>query len=119
MLDEAHYLADPERGTAWEEILLLAAPETRLLLLSATIPNAREVAEWLGEIRGTRPAVITLETRPVPLQFLLADGAGRLLPPDPGAVSSTRRHPRWLRFGLPANEAAWRRLEAVLTSFAK
>ncbi|PWT85630.1 MAG: threonine-phosphate decarboxylase [Proteobacteria bacterium] len=28
-------------------------------------------------------------------------------------------HPRWLRFGLPANEAAWRRLEAVLTSFAK
>jgi cobalamin biosynthetic protein CobC len=25
----------------------------------------------------------------------------------------------WLRFGLPANEPAWRRLEAALTSFAK
>jgi cobalamin biosynthetic protein CobC len=27
-------------------------------------------------------------------------------------------NPDWLRFGLPANEAAWRRLEAALTSFA-
>jgi len=77
VLDEAHYLADPERGTAWEEILLLAPPETRLLMLSATIPNADELAAWLGEVRGHTPEVITLETRPVPLQFLLADGAGR------------------------------------------
>jgi cobalamin biosynthetic protein CobC len=28
-------------------------------------------------------------------------------------------NPHWLRFGLPANEAAWRRLEAAVTSFAK
>ncbi len=115
VLDEAHYLADPERGTAWEEILLLATPETRLLLLSATIPNAREIAEWLGEVRGTRPAVITLETRPVPLQFLLADGTGRLIPPDPGGVSSTGRHPRWLRFAADALEA--RRLIPAIIFF--
>ena len=115
VLDEAHYLADPERGTAWEEILLLAAPETRLLLLSATIPNAQEIAAWLGEIRGIRPAVITLESRPVPLQFLLADGSGRLLPPDPGAVSSTGRHPRWLRFAADALES--RRLVPAIIFF--
>ncbi|HTD45940.1 MAG TPA: DEAD/DEAH box helicase, partial [bacterium] len=102
VLDEAHYLADPERGTAWEEILLLAPPETRLLMLSATIPNADELAAWLGEVRGHTPEVITLETRPVPLQFLLADGAGRLLPPDPNAVASRPRHGRWLRTAADA-----------------
>ena len=41
VLDEAHYISDPERGTAWEEILLLAPRETRLLLLSATILGTR------------------------------------------------------------------------------
>jgi len=96
VLDEAHYLADPERGTAWEEILLLAPRATRLLLLSATIPNAHELAAWLGTIRGMRPEVITLDTRPVPLQFLLADGAGRLIPPEPRRVQTRFRHLRWL-----------------------
>jgi len=96
VLDEAHYLADPERGTAWEEILLLAAPETRLLLLSATIPNAAQLADWMATVRGRRPEVITLTTRPVPLEYLLADGDGRLHPPDPARLRTRRRHPQWL-----------------------
>jgi len=96
VLDEAHYLSDPERGTAWEEILLLAPRETRLLLLSATIPNAATLATWMGTVRGRRPEVITLEERPVPLAFLLADGSGQLLPPDPERVRTRVRHPRWL-----------------------
>jgi superfamily II RNA helicase len=115
VLDEAHYLADPERGTAWEEILLLAPRETRLLMLSATIPNADELAAWLGEVRGHPPEVITLETRPVPLQFLLADGAGRLLPPDPNAVASRPRHGRWLRTAADALEQ--RRLTPAILFF--
>ncbi len=96
VLDEAHYLADPGRGTAWEEILLLAPPRARLLLLSATIPNARELAAWLESVRGHAPSVITLDARPVPLQFLLVDGAGHLLPPDPRLVRTRTRHPQWL-----------------------
>lgn len=96
VLDEAHYLADPERGTAWEEIILLAPPATRLLLLSATVPNADEVAAWMGAWRGRPPEVITLLTRPVPLVFLLADGAGHLLPPEPKRVTTRRQNLRWL-----------------------
>jgi superfamily II RNA helicase len=96
VLDEAHYLADPERGTAWEEIVLLADPVTRLLLLSATIPNAGQLADWMSTVRGRRPEVITLETRPVPLAYLLADGEGRLQPPDPRAIHTRRRHLHWL-----------------------
>ena len=115
VLDEAHYLADPERGTAWEEILLLAPRATRLLLLSATIPNAEELAAWLGEVRGAQPEVITLETRPVPLQFLLADGTGRLLPPDPNAVTTRGRNLRWLRTAADALEH--RRLTPAILFF--
>jgi superfamily II RNA helicase len=96
VLDEAHYLADPERGTAWEEILLLAPPGTRLLLLSATVPNSAEIAAWMGTVRGRLPEVITLQERPVPLAFLLADGAGRLLPPEPTRVHTRTHNPRWL-----------------------
>jgi superfamily II RNA helicase len=102
VLDEAHYLADPDRGTAWEEILLLAPPGVRLLLLSATIPNALQLAAWLESVRGRAPEVITLETRPVPLQFLLTDGAGRLLPPDARQVRTHRRHPQWLQASVDA-----------------
>ncbi len=96
VLDEAHYLADPERGTAWEEIILLASPATRLLLLSATVPNARDLAAWMGTVRGRPPEVITLDDRPVPLAFLLADASGRLMPADPQRVRARRRHPAWL-----------------------
>jgi len=115
VLDEAHYLADRERGTAWEEILLLAPLTTRLLLLSATIPNAAELAAWLEEVRGRKPEVIILETRPVPLQFLLADGAGRLLPPDPNAVTTRGRNLRWLQTAAGALEH--RRLTPAILFF--
>jgi len=96
VLDEAHYLSDPERGTAWEEILLLAPRETRLLLLSATIPNADVLAAWMGTVRGRAPDVITLAERAVPLAVILTDGAGQLLAPDPGRVRTRARQPRWL-----------------------
>ena len=38
ILDEAHYLNDPDRGVVWEEILIYLPVRVRLLLLSATIP---------------------------------------------------------------------------------
>ncbi len=82
VLDEAHYISDPERGTAWEEILMLAPKRSRLLLLSATFPNADVVASWLTDVRGVRPEVIVEQLRPVPLRYILADGRGRLIPPD-------------------------------------
>ncbi|MDQ3800561.1 MAG: DEAD/DEAH box helicase, partial [Acidobacteriota bacterium] len=44
ILDEAHYLADEDRGHVWEEAIILTPPRIRLLLLSATIGNADEFA---------------------------------------------------------------------------
>lgn len=74
ILDEAHYLADPDRGSAWEEVIALAPPTSVLLLLSATISNADVLADWMASVRPRRPELITAEVRPVPLRYgLLAE----------------------------------------------
>src|SRR6266581_8471921 len=69
VMDEAHYLADEDRGHVWEEAIILTPPRIRLLLLSATIGNAEEFAGWMAEVRGVRCGVITRPgERPVPLR---------------------------------------------------
>jgi ATP-dependent RNA helicase HelY len=81
VLDEAHYLADEDRGHVWEEAIVLTPPRIRLLLLSATIGNAAEFVAWIAEVRGVHCGVVTRPgARPVPLRaaFLLPDK--RLVP---------------------------------------
>jgi superfamily II RNA helicase len=81
VLDEAHYLADEDRGHVWEEAIILTPPRIRLLLLSATIGNAPEFAAWIGEVRGVRCGVITRPgARPVPLRAAILLPDKRLLP---------------------------------------
>jgi len=81
VFDEAHYLADEDRGHVWEEAIILTPPRIRMLLLSATIGNAPEFARWIEELRGVRCGVVTRPgARPVPLRaaFLMPDR--RLVP---------------------------------------
>lgn len=81
VLDEAHYLADEDRGHVWEEAIILTPPRIRLLLLSATIGNAGEFASWLEEVRGVHCGVITGPgKRPVPLRSALLLPDRQLLP---------------------------------------
>jgi ATP-dependent RNA helicase HelY len=91
VMDEAHYLADEERGHVWEEAIILTPPRIRLLLLSATIGNAAEFAAWITEVRGVQCGVVTRPgARPVPLRaaFLMPDK--RLVPllSDKGKLNS-------------------------------
>jgi ATP-dependent RNA helicase HelY len=76
IIDEAHYLSDPDRGVVWEEVLIYLPARVRLLLLSATISNAEEICAWLQENRGTEIHVVRSIERPVPLDliFLFPDG---------------------------------------------
>lgn len=105
VLDEAHYLADEDRGHVWEEAIILTPPRIRLLLLSATIGNARDFAGWIEEVRGVRCGVITRPgARPVPLRaaFMFPDqrllplmnDAGRLNPELVGMEEKHRRDRR-------------------------
>ncbi|HEX9629795.1 MAG TPA: DEAD/DEAH box helicase, partial [Pyrinomonadaceae bacterium] len=81
VLDEAHYLADEDRGHVWEEAIILTPPRIRLLLLSATIGNADQFAAWIEEVRGVRCGVVTRPgARPVALRAAMLLPDRRLLP---------------------------------------
>ncbi|MEZ4551464.1 MAG: hypothetical protein R2874_13580 [Desulfobacterales bacterium] len=43
---EAHFLGDEERGVVWEETMIYLPRRIPLLLLSATIGNAHQIAGW-------------------------------------------------------------------------
>jgi ATP-dependent RNA helicase HelY len=67
VFDEVHYMGDAERGTAWEESILLAPREVPLVCLSATVPNASEIAEWIRDAHGDLTCVFH-DQRAVPLE---------------------------------------------------
>ncbi len=66
VMDEFHYYADRERGVAWQ-VPLLTLPQTRFLLMSATLGDTTFFEEELTRHTG-RPTVAVKSTdRPVPL----------------------------------------------------
>ncbi len=67
IFDEIHYLADPERGTAWEESIILAPSHVQLVCLSATVSNAQEMADWISAVHRPIDLVFHGE-RTVPLE---------------------------------------------------
>jgi ATP-dependent RNA helicase HelY len=68
IFDEVHYLADPERGTTWEEAIILCPEHIQLICLSATVSNADEIAAWIS--RTHRPIrLITHPERAIPLSL--------------------------------------------------
>jgi ATP-dependent RNA helicase HelY len=74
IFDEIHFLADPERGTTWEESIILCPEHVQLICLSATVSNADEIAAWIS--RTHRPIrLITHTERAVPLAlYYFVDG---------------------------------------------
>jgi len=72
ILDEAHFLGDPDRGVVWEEIMIYLPARIPLLLLSATINNADQIAAWLESLRAKACTMIAESRRPVPLTPLFS-----------------------------------------------
>ncbi|MGD9138721.1 MAG: DEAD/DEAH box helicase [Desulfobacterales bacterium] len=80
VLDEAHFLGDEDRGMVWEEIMIYLPTRIPLLMLSATIGNARQIADWLSSIRSKKCEIVEETVRPVPLYPLFLHPSGTLLP---------------------------------------
>lgn len=79
VFDEVHYVGDQQRGTAWEEAILLAPPHLPFVCLSATVPNAQEVASWIRASHGDL-VCIEHDERAVPLEhFYFVDNTATLL----------------------------------------
>ncbi len=69
IFDEIHWLNDEDRGTVWEESIILAPPNIKILGLSATIANARELKDWISAIRNETVLLIEEHKRIVPLEY--------------------------------------------------
>ena len=71
IFDEIHYINDLERGHIWEEILIVLPSNISIIMLSATIPNYSEFANWVGKIKNATVYIEITKTRVVPLQYYL------------------------------------------------
>ena len=49
VFDEVHYINDAERGSVWEQSILLLPPQVQLIMLSATIDRPEEFASWIAK----------------------------------------------------------------------
>ncbi|SPO20957.1 probable SKI2 - antiviral protein and putative helicase [Ustilago trichophora] len=74
IFDEVHYVNDQERGVVWEEVIILCPQHINLILLSATVPNTKEFADWVGRTKKKDIYVISTPKRPVPLEHFLYAG---------------------------------------------
>ena len=94
VLDEVHFLQDQYRGPVWEEVIIHLPLEVALVCLSATVSNAKEVADWLTTVRGDTRAVVETK-RPVNLEhhhafYDKATGQTTILPTLEGAKANPR-----------------------------
>jgi len=69
IFDEVHYIDNPERGTVWEESLIFLPAHMKILALSATIPNIKQLAAWIESIHQKPIKTVIEDKRPVPLHF--------------------------------------------------
>ncbi|KEP65399.1 UNVERIFIED_CONTAM: DEAD/DEAH box helicase domain-containing protein [Hammondia hammondi] len=100
IFDEAHYINDIERGVVWEEAIILLPKQVNMVLLSATLPNYRQFAEWIGSVKQREVFTLSTDRRPTPLRhflffhdkaFLLMDAKGRF---QAGAYNDAFKHVR-------------------------
>jgi hypothetical protein len=68
IMDEFHYYSDRDRGVAWQ-IPLIALPQARFLLMSATLGDTRPFELGLTELNQRETVVVRGHQRPVPLAF--------------------------------------------------
>jgi superfamily II RNA helicase len=72
VMDEFHYYADRDRGGAWQ-IPLLTMPQTRFLLMSATLGDTRFFEDAITRLNGFPTLTIKSGDRPVPLDYAYSE----------------------------------------------
>mmetsp|Transcript_27191 Transcript_27191/g.29285 ORF Transcript_27191/g.29285 Transcript_27191/m.29285 type:complete len:1339 (+) Transcript_27191:61-4077(+) len=77
VLDEFHYMGQPGRGGVWEECVITSPAHTQIVGLSATLPNALQLADWMESVTGRSTKLIEAPgARPAPLKYLFATREG-------------------------------------------
>ncbi len=68
VMDEFHWYADRDRGGVWQ-VPLLTLPQSRFLLMSATLGETEFFEEALAQLTGRGAVTVKSFERPVPLEF--------------------------------------------------
>jgi len=79
IFDECHYMNDPDRGTIWEETMILLPRSVNMVMLSATLDHPEYLAAWLGELKQTPVHLIETQYRIVPLTHYVLDENYKLI----------------------------------------
>jgi superfamily II RNA helicase len=72
IMDEFHYYADRDRGVAWQ-VPLLTLPQSRFLLMSATLGDTTFFEEELTRVNGKPTVTVQSNARPVPLEYAYSE----------------------------------------------
>jgi len=121
VMDEVHYIQDPDRGHVWEESLILCpskpvvadtagsvvATPIQLVLLSATLPSAANLAGWLADLHQRRTWLLSTTYRIVPLVHGVLTPEGSVVPVlDPQGRWIGDAYTGWLRDRKAVADAA-------------
>ena len=81
VIDEAHMIGDFERGRTLEHVLMTFTsinPNARIVLLSGTLPNTKEIASWVKSLNNKPTSFVKSSWRPTELmtRIEIVDGFG-------------------------------------------
>ena len=97
IFDEVHYVNDADRGVVWEEVIIMLPPHVSIVMLSATVPNVMEFADWVGRTKQKKIFITSTFKRPVPLEHSLFYG---------GELYTVAKESTFVVEGLKAAKAA-------------
>ena len=69
VFDEVHYIDDVDRGTVWEQTIILLPDHVPFVMLSATIGKKEHFANWISTITQKEVTICSSDKRVVPLVF--------------------------------------------------
>lgn len=76
VFDEVHYINDADRGSVWEQSILLLPPQVQILMLSATIDSPERFAQWVEDEKRVKSEVAGTASKSV----ILAPTYERVVP---------------------------------------
>ena len=69
IFDEVHYIDDEDRGTIWEQTMIMLPDHIPFVMLSATIGQKEIFAKWIEKITNKEVVICHYDKRVVPLCF--------------------------------------------------
>ena len=69
IFDEVHYIDDADRGTVWEQVMIMLPNHVQFVMLSATIGQKEVFANWISNIKEREVVICHTDHRVVPLYF--------------------------------------------------